>query len=72
MFKKYQIQKNESLVGDWKLNLLELSGSKSSRTTPLQNFRIWKVGKISIYREEHEILSGRNLANEKIGEFCLI
>ena len=28
--------------------------------------------KISIYWEEHEILSGRNLASEKIGEFCLI
>ena len=52
-------------MGTWKLHLLELSGSKSSRTTPLQNFRIWKVGKISIYREEHGILSGRNLANDK-------
>ena len=33
------------LVGAWKLHLLELSGSKSSRTTSLQNFRVWKVGK---------------------------
>ena len=62
------------LEGAWKLHLLESSGSKSSRTTPLQNFRIsvGKGAKISIYREEHEILSGRNLANEKIGEFYLI
>ena len=28
--------------------------------------------KISVYREEHEILSGRNFANDKIGKFCLI
>ena len=34
-----------NLRGAWKLHLLESSGSKSSRTTPLQNFRIWKGGK---------------------------
>ena len=57
-------------MGAWKLHLLELSGSKSSRTTSLSGFGKWE--KISIYREEHEILSGRNVANDKIGKFCLI
>ena len=36
-------------LSEWKLHLLELSGSKSSRTTPLQNFRIWKAQTQSSY-----------------------
>ena len=52
------------LVGAWKLHLLELSGSKSSRTTSLQNFRVWKVGK-------NKYLQGRirNSVREKCGKW---
>ena len=51
-------------MGAWKLHLLELSGSKSSRTTPLQNFRIWKVGK-------NKYLQGRTwtFVREKFGKW---
>ena len=52
------------LVGAWKLHLLELSGSKSSRTTSLQNIRVWKVGK-------NKYLQGRtqNSVREKCGKW---
>ena len=52
------------LVGAWKLHLLELSGSKSSRTKFLQNFRVWKVGK-------NKYLQGRtrNSVREKCGKW---
>ena len=51
-------------MGAWKLHLLELSGSKSSRTTSLQNFRVWKVGK-------NKYLQGRrrNSVREKCGKW---
>ena len=56
MLKNCAIQYNEALAGEWKLNLLELFGPKSSRTISLQIFRICKVAKKnSFYREEHEI-----------------
>ena len=53
-----------SLLGAWKLHLLELSGSKSRRTTSLQNFRVWKVGK-------NKYLQGRtrNSVREKCGKW---
>ena len=52
------------LVGAWKLHLLELSGSKSSRTTSLQNFRVWKVGKNKYLQRRT-----RNSVREKCGKW---
>ena len=51
-------------MGAWKLHLLDLSGFKSSRTTPLQNFRIWKVRK-----NEYSQGRTRNFVREKFGKW---
>ena len=60
-------------MGAWKLHLFGVVLALNLAVQPL--FKILGFGKwtkISIYREEHEILSGRNVVNDKIGKFCLI
>ena len=59
-------------MGAWKLHLLELSALNLAVQPLFKILGFGKWAKISIYREEHEILSGRNVANDKIGKFCLI
>ena len=59
-------------MGAWKLHLLELSALNLAIQPLFKILGFGKWAKISIYREEHEILSGRNVANDKIGKFCLI
>ena len=59
-------------MGAWKLHLLELSALNLAVQPLFKILGFGKWEKISIYREEHEILSGRNVANDKIGKFCLI
>ena len=72
MLKKCQIQKNESSRGPGNYTFWSRLAPNVAVRPLFKISGFGKGTKISIHREEHEILSGRNLANDKIEKFCLI